>query len=329
MVDDGDGEFDLDFFGEDAEETKEIAGGRRLAGVRLRGLSAGSAPPEVLRRRRWIALAVAAGIVLLVVVGVVTNGGSGGPAAAERGYVSTLTPVASDSGSIGRSLQGLLGGLETGGTSSSQALAALNGLIRRARGDLARAGQIRPPLLLGSVQAQVASALGLRVAGLERLRQALSRAFAATSAGTFAPVVSAALDRLVASDVIWRDLVVTPLGAQLAHDGIKGVTPPRSQLIANTNETSPTAIGALLQPAASSGPVLRVGDHGPAVVAWQTLLNQWLHLSAPTKPSLVTDGGFGPATLTATQALQRAQKLTPDGIVGPATRHALQHALAR
>ena len=107
------------------------------------------------------------------------------------------------------------------------------------------------------------------------------------------------------------------------------MTPPRSQVIANTNETSPTAIAALLQPATRSGQVLRVGDHGPAVVAWQKLLNRWLHLTAPTKPPLVTDGGFGPATLTATQALQRAQRLTPDGIVGPATRHALQQALAR
>jgi peptidoglycan hydrolase-like protein with peptidoglycan-binding domain len=64
------------------------------------------------------------------------------------------------------------------------------------------------------------------------------------------------------------------------------------------------------------------------VVAWQTLLNRWLKLTAPTQTPLATDGVLGPSTQAATQAFQRAQAITPDGIVGTSTRRAMRAALA-
>jgi peptidoglycan hydrolase-like protein with peptidoglycan-binding domain len=88
-------------------------------------------------------------------------------------------------------------------------------------------------------------------------------------------------------------------------------------------------IGELFQPQTPSGrQTLALGDHGPAVVAWQTLLNRWLKLTAPTQTPLATDGVLGPSTQAATQAFQRAQAITPDGIVGTSTRRAMRAALA-
>jgi peptidoglycan hydrolase-like protein with peptidoglycan-binding domain len=73
--------------------------------------------------------------------------------------------------------------------------------------------------------------------------------------------------------------------------------------------------------------VLKLGDKGTAVTSWQTLLNRWLKVSAPTQTPLTVDGTFGASTQTTTEALQTASGLTPDGIVGPSTRQAMATAL--
>jgi peptidoglycan hydrolase-like protein with peptidoglycan-binding domain len=67
---------------------------------------------------------------------------------------------------------------------------------------------------------------------------------------------------------------------------------------------------------------LRLGARGPAVTAWQSLLN---HAS---EANLVVDGTFGPATDRATRAFQRMADLTVDGVVGPASQAAATAAVA-
>ena len=73
-------------------------------------------------------------------------------------------------------------------------------------------------------------------------------------------------------------------------------------------------------PAISSDgrPTLRKGAFGEDVKALQALLN-----AAGAAPALKVDGGFGPATKTAVNALQRRKGLTVDGVVGPRTWAAL------
>jgi len=68
------------------------------------------------------------------------------------------------------------------------------------------------------------------------------------------------------------------------------------------------------QPGAN--PTLTEGDTGPAVQTLQARLNVW-------GANLTVDGDFGALTLTAVKAFQTSQKLTVDGIVGPATWAAL------
>jgi peptidoglycan hydrolase-like protein with peptidoglycan-binding domain len=75
-------------------------------------------------------------------------------------------------------------------------------------------------------------------------------------------------------------------------------------------------------PDPSTGGELRKGDKGPDVARWQRQLNE------ATEGRLTVDGEFGPMTLDATKAFQRAAALEPDGKVGPLTRRAMARALA-
>jgi peptidoglycan hydrolase-like protein with peptidoglycan-binding domain len=67
----------------------------------------------------------------------------------------------------------------------------------------------------------------------------------------------------------------------------------------------------------STQPLLRSGSRGPAVATLQKQLN------AAGFNAGAADGIFGPKTLAAVKAFQRARGLAADGIVGPKTRAAL------
>jgi len=73
---------------------------------------------------------------------------------------------------------------------------------------------------------------------------------------------------------------------------------------------------------ASAGSELKAGVVGPEVARWQRQLNE------ATGARLSVDGEFGPATLKATKAFQRASRLEPEDKVGPKTRRAMARALA-
>lgn len=60
--------------------------------------------------------------------------------------------------------------------------------------------------------------------------------------------------------------------------------------------------------------ILQSGMQGSDVTGWQ----QWLKRDG--YPTIVADGKFGPITLAFTKAWQRSHGLTPDGMVGPATK---------
>jgi putative chitinase len=68
-----------------------------------------------------------------------------------------------------------------------------------------------------------------------------------------------------------------------------------------------------------SRPLLRRGSRGDAVAKLQTLLRQ-------AGIDLLVDGDFGPATEVAVTVFQRDHALVADGVVGPMTWDALEHA---
>jgi hypothetical protein len=322
-----DDDFEFEFFPD--EETKEVAPERpspRLG--RLRS-PADEGPPDRMVKRRRLAAGIAAGIVLVTIIVVFATQGSSGPRAADRSYLAKLAPIATDSQQVGRSLTTLLAQMRTG-SARGDPLTTIGRLIGRARRDLSRAQGLKPPSGLQAVHQQALSALDFRVTGLQALHDVLGRDLGSTDAGSYVTALSAAIDRLVTSDVVWEDRFRAPAAGVILRVGLTPASAPQSRFVADPNVSSPQSTTTLLQPqpGGATGTRLTVGSQGAAVVAWQRRLNRWLKLTAPTQTPLPIDGTFGPATQTATEALQRAEGITPDGVVGPATRQALQRALA-
>lgn len=74
------------------------------------------------------------------------------------------------------------------------------------------------------------------------------------------------------------------------------------------------------EPRARATPLIRLGDHGPAVRDVQARLGRLV------APDLAGDGRFGSQTLDAVRDFQRQRGLPADGIVGPETWHSLVEA---
>jgi hypothetical protein len=319
-------DFGFEFVDEETEESPTEE--RRVPRVFGDGVSArggdGGRPVDVARRRRFAIGAVVA-VVLLIVVVVVATGGSSGGTGVYKSYFSRLAPIAAGSQRLGASLNRLLGQVQH--AQISDPASKLEPLIKQAQAQLAAAQALRPPAALRAAHNQAVSALAFRLAGLTGLQTDLRRRSSGKGTTALTATLNGQIARLVASDVVWQDLFLQRAATTLRQQRLAVSLAPTSIFVANTNLSSPQSIAALAQPQApASAPVLRLGSTGAAVTAWQTQLNRWLKLKHLAV--LTADGSFGAATQTATESLQRAASLNPDGVAGPATRKALATALA-
>ena len=109
--------------------------------------------------------------------------------------------------------------------------------------------------------------------------------------------------------------------ALLAAFGVFSSGAPRTPVPILTTATPPvtsTTTPAAPRPtAAPPTTTLKPGDSGPQVTALQQ------ELASLGYSVGAIDGVYGPATVREVTAFQRAHRLTPDGIVGPATLLAL------
>jgi hypothetical protein len=319
-------DFGFEFVDEETEESPTETRPRvsRVFGDRgsVNGGDGGSA--GLPRRRRW-AIGAIVGVVVLIVVVVLATGGSGGSAGAYKSYFGRLAPIAAGSQRVGASLDTILGQVQR--AQIRNPASKLEALVNQSQAQLAAAQALRPPSALRAAHDQAISALAFRLAGLTGLQSALGHRSSGKETAALIATLNGQVARLVASDVVWRDLFLPPAAAALRQQRLAASLAPTSIFVANTNLSSPQSIAALAQPQApAAAPVLRLGSTGAAVTAWQKQLNRWLQLKHLT--AVTADGAFGPGTQAATESLQRAAALTPDGIVGQATRKALTTALA-
>ena len=316
-MDESETDFEFDFFPEHSAETaeteEELYRDESSEAAAPRRPSA--PPPAEIARRRRVAAAVVAGLVLLIIiVVVVTSGGGGGGGGPFRNYVSEVSPVAADSQQAGTSLGSLM---------AKNAVSRLDALIQRTATNISRLQAVAPPKELTAEHAQALAALDLRLLGLQGLREAAVESQAGATVSSDAAVAA-----LLASDRLWNGSVQTPANAVLQTHGIGGGF-PSSTFVSDPKALRKSLATLIGSPAAAptTGTVLRFDSTGPDVVAWQNQLNRWLTATGSPLAQLTADGTFGASTRDVTIALQQAQGLAPDGVVGPTTRQALQQAL--
>ncbi|HST25354.1 MAG TPA: peptidoglycan-binding domain-containing protein [Gaiellaceae bacterium] len=315
-----DDEFEFEFFPEQPDppegEHDEVLWEDEPSGVH-RPRRAAPSTRDVVVRRRIVAGAIAALILLIILIVVLTSGGGGGGIGGYRGYLNDVSAVGSDSQQTGAALASDLAGGKSGLTGK------LDTLVSQAGDQLTRLQSVEPPASLASEQSQALAALDLRLRGLQGLRDSLA---GGSDTSSYAVVVAHVSD-LRTSDLIWSS-VRSSADTLLQGRGLAGLFPASTFVSdsASMLKSLRTLLG--VTSVSTSGPTLSLGSTGQDVVAWQNSLNQWLKVTAPTQTQLTADGNFGAATQTATEQLQTAEGLTPDGIVGASTRQALQRALA-
>jgi peptidoglycan hydrolase-like protein with peptidoglycan-binding domain len=143
-------------------------------------------------------------------------------------------------------------------------------------------------------------------------------------------LLQAQATRLAASDVIWRDLFRTPAQALLTKSGAPLTLAPPSTFLVHPNLAAAASMAAVLTRIAGlagTNSVLKLGDTGPSVAAWQRDLNMWIAVHSGARV-LRVDGKFDQLTAVETALFQTWARIPADGAVGPVTRSALSRALA-
>jgi murein L,D-transpeptidase YcbB/YkuD len=186
---------------------------------------------------------------------------------------------------------------------------------------------LSPPPRLRAEYAQAVTVFLVRTNGLRGLVTGLR------NTRTSAASLSSQGKRLVASDVLWQTFVQAATLAELRSEGVKGLDPPGSRFLSSWDVVSPEVIAHDLAatPGAAAGALsgsatLKLGDRGPAVATWQVALEQWLKQSSQAV-TVATNGTFDQATESATVSFQGTVGITPDGVVGPVTKSAMQRAI--
>jgi peptidoglycan hydrolase-like protein with peptidoglycan-binding domain len=330
----------FDYFAE--PETVEAAQpGRRLPRLqRSRGPGSGDGPRRPASppsgRAPLARLAGLIAIVIVIVVALVSWIGAcqgTGKQAEYASYLSNVGALAQSSSKLGAEFATTFrsSGLKTSGLERS-----LQGYAAHEQQAYDQAQQIRVPGPLRQANQQLLDALELRVKGLTGLGEALAQAspFKRASATTLTGVLTAQAQLLTTSDVVWDQLYRAAATEQIKAQRVIGLAVPESHFIANTDLVGARSFGLLLQrlhglstlPAPAT--LLKAGDSGAAVGAWQVQLNRWLPTTQPPQGLLTITRIFDPATEAATKTLQTAASITADGIVGLATRLALRRELA-
>jgi hypothetical protein len=234
-------------------------------------------PPERVPAR--LAALVAAVVLVSVVIAISTQGcGAPSTTGQARSYFQKLAVIGSHSQQLGQQFSKLI---TKTATKSSTFASSLDQLSQRAQQDLLNAQKLAPPVAFRPEQVFAVQALQFRVTGLQALAATLRLpALGVRQAGT----LLAAVERLLASDVVWHDRVEGDAQAQLRRARVTGIAVPGSRFLTSADIASTQTMTQLLQrlsghpPPGKTQPTLKLGDRGSAVASWQKLLVNWLRL---------------------------------------------------
>jgi hypothetical protein len=224
-----DTDIDFDFF-EEEPATEETSRPERV--VRRQGPGGPPRPPRTPQNLtpllRLIGLIAFAILIIVLLVFWVQSCQASSKTSTYKNYMTKIAEVASSSQQIGRQLsQDLL----APGVKRSQLEQQVSGLARQQQLDVNRAQGITPPGTLRDEHQAVIQALQYRVSGLTGLANALATTASEKTVSKAAPLLTAQMQRLLASDVIWADSFKAPSDAELKRQGVTGTNDAGGQLV--------------------------------------------------------------------------------------------------
>ena len=230
-------DFEFDFFEEESQTREaQAAGGRERSfrrplggggprGPRRPALRPGTGFTPLLRLIGLIAFAI---LIVVVLVLWVQSCREDQRRDTYRNYVNDAAAVARSSEAVGRRLNDVL---TTQAIQPAELDQQLTALVDQQTIAVEQAENLDPPGPLRASHQQMVEALEFRVAGLDGIAEAFRRTRGTDDAQTAGGLLVSQAQRLVASDVIWDDLFVTPAKAVLVDEDVTAVEVPDSNFV--------------------------------------------------------------------------------------------------
>jgi hypothetical protein len=156
-----------------------------------------------------------------------------------KSYMDKVQPIAQSSASTGTAA--LSGVFSSKGLTLATLHSKLEQWSAQQQQDYNTALRLRPPAALQSAHQQVLSTLQLRAIGLTNLANTLADA-GSKPADKVANLLATQAQLLTASDLVWKNLFKLPATQTMTRLGVKGVSAPASQMIANPEVISAHAL---------------------------------------------------------------------------------------
>jgi hypothetical protein len=226
-----------------------------------------------------IAMLVGAVIILIIVMVLIVRGCQ--RSALEdsySSYMSDVTTAATASGKEGDALQEVL--LNKNGAKAPELQVQVRDLATKAEGLVGQAEALSSPDALSAANQSLITALKYRVTGLKALADSLPSVIDSKNRAYSSATLASAMQRFLASDVIYQDSFVGPSKRALADAGITGVQVPDRQFFLSgvrADQASPTGaaqlIPALQRTGAADGTTTDgvTGLHGTGIASVQAL----------------------------------------------------------
>jgi len=250
----------------DARESRAARGGGGRAGARGRGKSGGSGASDRSgggSRRPSASSGVAAalkkpagrigvavvGVIILIIISTLLIQGCrrNQMENSYKSYMGAATTIVTESGKEGDALQQVL--QNQSGAKSQELQVQLRDLSNKAQGLVGQAENLQPPDSLSAPNQSLVTALQYRVTGLRALAESLPSVVDSKNRAYASATLASAMQRFLASDVIYQDSFVGPAKRVLADADVTGVQVPDRQFFLGgirADQASPTGAGQLI-----------------------------------------------------------------------------------
>lgn len=195
-----------------------------------------------------IAMAAVGAIVLIVVLVLIVRGCQRSQLEdSYSSYMGDVTTIATASGKEGDALQEILQNKD--GAKAPELQVQVRDLANKAEGLVGQAEALSAPDSLTAPNQSLITALQYRVTGLKALADSLPAVIDSQNRAFSSATLASAMQRFLASDVIYQDSFVGPSKRVLADEGITGVQVPDRQFFLSgvrADQASPTGAGQLI-----------------------------------------------------------------------------------